>query len=165
MNDYQPEVIPREMRREIAKEFRDYFERRHMAKLKPREARMMIDYVNGPSPPMTSDTAIDYTRAQVSGGGGYPRPTTEQIETIYEKYDILNDELSNIWDAVFEELLQQYYRYSGTVNFIHLVFRDGHSQFVICDELNIGRTTYYRHRRTILEQAGMIALKKGVLKH
>jgi len=165
--EYQTWTFPRETIDEIAREFREYFERRRRQQLTPLEASMMIDYVNGPSPAMTGDSAMDYSRVRVTGGSGYPRPSDEQIEAIYTKYE--REEEPNVldiaWDAVFDELLASIQRYSGTINLINMTFRDGLRYNTICEELNIGQTTFYRHRRTILEQAGMIAHRKGLLNH
>ena len=162
--EYGIETFPRETINWIADRFRDYFDRKRCDNLSLREARMMIDYVAGPAPPPSTSAAMDYSRVKVTGGGTYPRPSKQDIEEIYNKR-FPEDEPLNEWDEVFDELIESNKKHSGTVKIINMAFRDRQSHHIICDELHIGRTTYFRHRRTILEKAGLIAVKKGLLRH
>ena len=160
--EYTTETFPRETIKTIAGEFHDYFRRRSRGNLTLREARMMIDHVVGSVPPPTGARAKDYSRAKVSGRGGNPRPTAEQIRAIESRRE---EQEPHSWDAVFDELIEKSRKQKGTIRFIHLTFREGLSYIAIQHELSVGQSTLYRLRRTILEQAAVIAVKKGLIKY
>lgn len=160
MFDYPIQAFPQETRDDIAGKFYDYFRRKRKSRLSYREAATLINYVSGPVPAMGESDAQDYTKPKVSGGGVI-RPSDADVERIMRKHEMANE--PHEWDAVFDELL---YRISGNrivENLTLMTFRDGLHDYSICPELSIGRTTYFEKRRGVLDQAGVIAVKLGVL--
>ena len=91
------------------------------------------------------------------------RPTDSMIDTIMRKY--IDDTADNVdlWDAVFDEILDKYRDDDLVKRFIYMLFRDGLGEPCILEELHIGRTTYYDYRIAVLTQAGIIAVQQGLI--
>ena len=153
------EVFPKETLDTVSKELKDYFRRKRCGKMSPRDAEKLIDYVSGPTPRGGAYSATDYTKPRVSGGGTR-RPSDGDIEAIMNKY---SEEKPNEWDEVFARLMKEVEDDPQAKGIVQMAFRDGLSGFVIAEEGYIGRTTYFRKRRTILEKAALIAVEMGVL--
>lgn len=152
-------AFPQETTARIAREFYGYFRRKSQQRLTYREARTLIDNVSGPVPPPSVVSAIDYSRPRVSGGGR-PRPTDNEVESIFRRHE----EDPSEWDNVFDELLRRHDTDQEIKRLVFMNFRDGCGDGAICDELHISRPTYYRKRRSVLERAGVIAVEFGLLK-
>ena len=162
VNPFQTWTFSREAISDIAKEFRNYYDRKKRGNISISEARMLIDHASGPAPGMTGSAAIDYTRVKVTGGGLMTRPSDQDVQAIYDKRDT-DKATPHEWDIVFDEIIEAHKEHPITEKLIFLCFRDRHSSYIICDELYIGATTFYNYRRVILEQAALIAIKKAVL--
>jgi len=153
-------LFPKHVLHGIACEFIEYFKRKEHRKLTLKDAATMIDYVAGPAPRSMGmkSTSIALTQGK---GGGRPRPTAMQIEEIFNRH--YHDLDIHDWDSVFDELIEVHKKQRETMSLIYLTFRDKHSWYVICDELNVSMASYYRQRHRILEFAGYIATKKALL--
>jgi hypothetical protein len=152
-------AFPQETTACIARKFYGYFWRKAQQRLTYREARVLIDNVSGPVPPPSSVSAIDYSRPRVSGGGR-PRPTDSEVESIFRRHE----EEPSAWDDVFDELLRRHETDRETRRLIFMTFRDKCGDGAICEEMHISRSAYYDKRRSILERAGVIAVELGLLK-
>ena len=151
---YQSEAFSKETTEDIALQFYLYFERKRVQQqLSLRDAETLIDFVSGPVPHPRKVGAVDLTQPQVSGGGKV-RPTDTDVDRILGV---------NPWDAVFEEVIQRQEDPSLKLDLIYLAFREQKKEPDICEELHIDRSTYYRHRKTVLLLAGMLAVKNGIL--
>ena len=162
--EYQQGAFPRETLNEIAGNLKAYFARKRESSITLREAALMVDFVAGPAPRPQKIEAIDYTKAKVTGGG-LIRPSAEELKAITEKQQRRLEEPANAWDAVFDELIENAKKHPGTLRLIYAIFKERESYHIICEEYHISHFTYYRHRRTILESAGVLAQKKGLLNH
>lgn len=159
-------VFPQETMDKIAEEFCNYFKRKNGARLSYEDAKKLIDFVSGPVPPLTNASGIDYSRPVVSGGGG-TRPTETEIESMLRKYE--SDIQDKEWDNVFDEVLELYKGHPWARKLIHMTFRDYCRSFDIYQELtdicgdDYGKERYYRDRKAILTQAGVIAYHAGLI--
>lgn len=163
-DDFKLWTFSNETISELASEFRYYFNRSKGIKMSIRDADTVVSHVAGYQPLPKEPKAIDYTSLSVSGGGVKARPSANQVDEIYNRIQQEYADNSE-WDEVFDEVVESNRQHSGTLKLIYMTFREKHMPDTICSELSISRTTYFRLRRVVLEQAGMIALKKELLDH
>ena len=159
--DNIPQVYPIEVLNGLAGEFYNYFLRkRDRIEISPRQARMMVDYVAGPSAGRGGSSSKSIALTQGTGTG-YARPTKEQIDAIFNRH--YHDLDYEAWDAVFDEVMEKNKKRPNIIELIHLTFRDKHGTQVICEELCICESTFFRYRRIILEQVVHLSYKKALL--
>ena len=145
----------------VAEELRGYFRRKSAPRLSHAEARALIDHAGSPAPRWSSGGEQALLQPRVTGGGPR-RPTDGEIEGIVQRAAARS--APSEWDEVFDELMTRHPSGSLEKRLILMSFRDGHGYSAICEELAIGPTTYFAHRRGILGQAAVIAVEKGALK-
>ena len=160
-NDEPLCLFPPEVLQDLAAEFKNYFLRKKdRIDISLKQARMLVEYVAGPGHGCGGLKSKSFAQTQ-GGGGGFVRPTKEQVDAIFNKhYHDLNYE---DWDAVFDEVLEKNKMKPDAIKLIHLTFKDNHSMNVICDELYVCPRTFYNRKRIILEQVGVTALKYALL--
>lgn len=164
--DYGLKVFPQETMDKIAEEFCNYFKRKNGARLTYEDAKKLVDFVSGPVPAQTATGGVDYSRTVVTGGGE-TRPTEEEIGTMLSKYE--PREVTDEWDGVFDELLELYEEHPWARKLIYMTFRDNENLFDIYQTMtditgeDFGKDKYYRERKTILTQVGILAYHVGLI--
>lgn len=151
------QVFPRETTDYISEQFLLYFRRKKMS---IREAKAIIDYVQGSPTPLPSESgAVDYSRTRVQGGHD-KRPSAEYIGRIVEKL-----EHRARWDEVFEELLIRCEQEPEAERIIDLFFNKRLKENEICNELHIDRATYYDYKNVLLCRAAVLAIVEGLIEY
>lgn len=154
-------VFTRETTDYIADQFTRFYSRKYGPKMTVRDARILIDFVAGPVPAGTGTGATDYSRPRISGGGSM-RPTQEMYDAIITRYT--PDEETEGWNNVFNQMIEKYAQDKAVTCFMEMIFKDGASCEDICETFHIEAATFYRKRLTLLEQAGVIAYSKKLIK-
>lgn len=158
------QVFSREITDYIAHEFCNYFQRKtnKTKRMSVKEAKALIDYAGTPSPSPSTRSGIDYSKPRVSGGG-VKKPSEGRITLILQKIDN-----QTLWDEVFDELIEKVKDDTLSTRLIYLSFKERKREEDILvelgdDENELGRTTYYTRRLTILNKAAVIAVSKGLI--
>lgn len=155
------QVFTRETTDYIADQFICFYSRKYAPKMTFREAATLIDFVAGPVPAGGGTGATDYARPRTSGGGRM-RPTKEMYDAIIAK--CTPDEETEEWNDVFNQIIERNAQNKSIIAFMEMLFKDAVSCEKICETMHIEERTFYRYRLAILEQAGVVAYSKNLIK-